>query len=211
MFIYHYVSIICFLRREEWAYAEWFSSPQEWASRETPRSAHQAAVLLTPWCPAAWGLKTPWCNSTRRAVPCTRVRIWKAGRREAWDATGMKSDTFMTAHTTLCCRVPSGRKFGFNCSLLECIQLNLSPFLTPFFTSSYPQQQFGQQGPPGQQQFGPQGNPGQYGGMMMNGGMPASGGGGHMGQMGGQMGMNPMVMGRMPMGPDQVSAEGRRV
>lgn len=47
--------------------------------------------------------------------------------------------------------------------------------------------------------------------MMMNGGMPASGGGGHMGQMGGQMGMNPMVMGRMPMGPDQVGAEGRRV
>ncbi|XP_041801884.1 nuclear receptor coactivator 3-like [Chelmon rostratus] len=69
--------------------------------------------------------------------------------------------------------------------------------------SSYPQQQFGQQGPPGQQQFGQQGNPGQYGGMMMNGGMPASGGGGHMGQMGGQMGMNPMVMGRMSMGPDQ--------
>ncbi|KAJ4934720.1 hypothetical protein JOQ06_007504 [Pogonophryne albipinna] len=78
-------------------------------------------------------------------------------------------------------------------------------------TSSYPQQQFGQQGPPGQQQFGQQGNPGQYGGMMMNGGMPASGGGGHMGQMGGQMGMNPMVMGRMPMGPDQVGAERRRV
>lgn len=68
--------------------------------------------------------------------------------------------------------------------------------------SSYPQQQFGQQGPPGQQQFVQQGNPGQYGGMMMNGGMPSSGGG-HMGQMGGQMGMNPMVMGRMPMGPDQ--------
>lgn len=68
--------------------------------------------------------------------------------------------------------------------------------------SSYPQQQFGQHGPPGQQQFGSQGNPGQYGGMMMNGGMPASGGG-HMGQMGGHMGMNPMVMGRMPMGPDQ--------
>uniref|UniRef100_A0AAQ4QZP1 DUF1518 domain-containing protein n=1 Tax=Gasterosteus aculeatus aculeatus TaxID=481459 RepID=A0AAQ4QZP1_GASAC len=44
-----------------------------------------------------------------------------------------------------------------------------------------------------QQQFGPQGNPGQYGGMMINGGMP----------MGGQMGMNPMVMGRMQMGPDQ--------
>lgn len=45
----------------------------------------------------------------------------------------------------------------------------------------------------------------------MNGGMPASGGGGHMGQMGGQMGMNPMVMGRMPMGPDQVGADGRSV
>lgn len=59
--------------------------------------------------------------------------------------------------------------------------------------SSYPQQQFGQHGGPGQQQ---------YGGMMMNGGMP-SGGAGHMGQMGGHMGMNPMVMGRMPMGPDQ--------
>lgn len=69
--------------------------------------------------------------------------------------------------------------------------------------SSYPQQQFGQQGPPGQQQFSQQGTPSQYGGMMMNGGMPAGGGGGHMGQMGGQMGMNPMVMGRMPMGPDQ--------
>ncbi|XP_038127460.1 nuclear receptor coactivator 3-like isoform X2 [Cyprinodon tularosa] len=68
--------------------------------------------------------------------------------------------------------------------------------------SSYPQQQFGPQAPLGQQQFGQQGNPGQYGGMMMNGAMPASGGG-HMGQMGGQMGMNPMVMGRMPMGPDQ--------
>lgn len=37
---------------------------------------------------------------------------------------------------------------------------------------------------------------------MMNGGMPASGGGGHMSQMG----MNPMMMGRMPMGPDQVCA-----
>lgn len=66
-------------------------------------------------------------------------------------------------------------------------------FLSLSFTSSYAQQQFGQQG-----------NPGQYGGMMMNGGMPANGGGGHMGQMGGQMGMNPMAMGRMPMGPDQV-------
>lgn len=61
------------------------------------------------------------------------------------------------------------------------------------FSSSYAQQQFGQQG-----------NPGQYGGMMMNGGMPANGAGGHMGQMGGQMGINPMTMGRMPMGPDQV-------
>uniref|UniRef100_A0A8C8GLF7 Nuclear receptor coactivator 3 n=1 Tax=Oncorhynchus tshawytscha TaxID=74940 RepID=A0A8C8GLF7_ONCTS len=59
-------------------------------------------------------------------------------------------------------------------------------------------------GNPGQQQFAQQGNPGQYGGIMINGGMPANGGGGHMGQMGGQMGMNPMVMGRMPMGPDQV-------
>ncbi|XP_033825313.1 nuclear receptor coactivator 3-like [Periophthalmus magnuspinnatus] len=59
--------------------------------------------------------------------------------------------------------------------------------------SSYPQQQFAQHGGPGQQQ---------YGGMMMNGGM-SSGGAGHMGQMGGHMGMNPMVMGRMPMGPDQ--------
>nr|XP_057908137.1 nuclear receptor coactivator 3-like isoform X2 [Doryrhamphus excisus] len=74
--------------------------------------------------------------------------------------------------------------------------------------SSYPQQQFSQQVPPGQQQqFGQQGNPGQYGGMMMNGGMAAGGGGGgHMGQMGGQIGMNPMVMGRM-MGPDQVGAQ----
>lgn len=41
---------------------------------------------------------------------------------------------------------------------------------------------------------------------MMNGSMPASGAGGHMGQMGGQMGINPMTMGRMPMGPDQVTA-----
>lgn len=43
---------------------------------------------------------------------------------------------------------------------------------------------------------------------MMNGGMAASGGGGHMGQMGGQMGVNPMVMGRLPMGPDQVCTVG---
>uniref|UniRef100_A0A674BJC2 Nuclear receptor coactivator 3 n=1 Tax=Salmo trutta TaxID=8032 RepID=A0A674BJC2_SALTR len=62
----------------------------------------------------------------------------------------------------------------------------------------------GGMGNPGQQQFAQQGNPGQYGGIMINGGMPANGGGGHMGQMGGQMGMNPMVMGRMPMGSDQV-------
>ncbi|XP_037102076.1 nuclear receptor coactivator 3-like isoform X1 [Syngnathus acus] len=68
--------------------------------------------------------------------------------------------------------------------------------------SSYPPQPFGQQVPPGQQQFGQQGNPAQYGGMMMNGGMASGGGAGHMGQMGGQMGMNPMVMGRM-MGQDQ--------
>ncbi|XP_077368804.1 nuclear receptor coactivator 3-like isoform X2 [Festucalex cinctus] len=67
-------------------------------------------------------------------------------------------------------------------------------------SSSYPPQPFGQQVPPGQQQFGQQGNPGQYGGMVMNGGMATSGG--HMGQMGGQMGMNPMMMGRM-MGQDQ--------
>lgn len=122
----------------------------------------------------------------------------------------MKSKTFTTGTTTVP-QMPSGRKFGFSLSFLECAQLNPSSFLSLSFTSSYPQQQFGQQGPPGQQQFGQQGNPGQYGGMMMNGGMPASGGGGHMGQMGGQMGMNPMVMGRMPMGPDQVGAEGRRV
>lgn len=56
----------------------------------------------------------------------------------------------------------------------------------------------------GQQQFGQQGAGGQYGGMMMNGGMGANGGGGHMGQMPGQMNMNPMMMSRMPMGPDQV-------
>uniref|UniRef100_A0A8C9TF98 Nuclear receptor coactivator 3 n=1 Tax=Scleropages formosus TaxID=113540 RepID=A0A8C9TF98_SCLFO len=49
-----------------------------------------------------------------------------------------------------------------------------------------------------------QGNPSPYGGMMMNGSMPVSGGNGtHMGQMPGQMGVNPMGMGRMPMGPEQ--------
>ncbi|XP_023693852.1 nuclear receptor coactivator 3 isoform X2 [Paramormyrops kingsleyae] len=61
--------------------------------------------------------------------------------------------------------------------------------------SSYPQQQFGQQG-----------NPGSYGGMMMNGSMPVNGSAGHMGQMQGQMmagQMNSMGMGRMPMGPEQ--------
>ncbi|XP_051913041.1 nuclear receptor coactivator 3-like [Hippocampus zosterae] len=68
--------------------------------------------------------------------------------------------------------------------------------------SSYPPQPFSQQVPPGQQQFVQQGNPGGYGAMMMNGGMAASGGAAHMGPMGGQMGMNPMVMGRM-MGQDQ--------
>lgn len=83
------------------------------------------------------------------------------------------------------------------------------------FFSSYPQQQFAQQG-----------NQGQFGPMMMNNSMggpgPVSGAGaGQMGQMGGQMqgqmpgqmqgqmqgqmGMNSMVMGRMPMGPDQVN------
>lgn len=71
--------------------------------------------------------------------------------------------------------------------------------------NSYPQQQFPQQG-----------NQGQFGPMMMNNSMggpgPVSGAGaGQMGQMPGQrhgqmqsqMGMNPMGMGRMPMGPDQ--------
>lgn len=41
----------------------------------------------------------------------------------------------------------------------------------------------------------------------MNGGIPTGGGGAHMGQMG----MNPMVMGRMSMGPDQVCAENGRL
>ncbi|KAJ8259705.1 hypothetical protein GJAV_G00172470 [Gymnothorax javanicus] len=54
------------------------------------------------------------------------------------------------------------------------------------------------------QQLAQQGNPSSYGGMMMNGSMPVSAGNGaHMGQMQGQMGMNPMAMGRMPMGPEQ--------
>lgn len=63
------------------------------------------------------------------------------------------------------------------------------------------------------QQFPQQGNQGQFGPMMMNNSMggpgPVSGAGaGQMaqmpGQMQGQMGMNSMGMGRMPMGPDQV-------
>uniref|UniRef100_A0A8C6U301 Nuclear receptor coactivator 3 n=1 Tax=Neogobius melanostomus TaxID=47308 RepID=A0A8C6U301_9GOBI len=65
------------------------------------------------------------------------------------------------------------------------------------------------------QQFPQQSNQGQFGPIMMNnnsmvGPGPVSGaGGGQMGQMPGQMqgqmGMNPMGMGRMPMGPDQVT------
>lgn len=64
-----------------------------------------------------------------------------------------------------------------------------------------------------QQQFPQQSNQGQFGPIMMNnnsmgGPGPVSGaGGGQMGpmpgQMQGQMSMNPMGMGRMPMGPDQ--------
>ncbi|XP_041112633.1 nuclear receptor coactivator 3-like isoform X2 [Polyodon spathula] len=54
--------------------------------------------------------------------------------------------------------------------------------------SSYPQQQFAQQG-----------NPGSYNSMMMNGTMPLNGSGAHMTQMN----MNPMAMGGMPMGPEQ--------
>ncbi|XP_034023135.1 nuclear receptor coactivator 3 isoform X2 [Thalassophryne amazonica] len=68
-------------------------------------------------------------------------------------------------------------------------------------SSSYPQQQFTQQG-----------NQGQFGPMMMSSSMggPGPGSGASVGQMGqmpgqmqGQMGMNPMGMGRMPVGPDQ--------
>lgn len=63
------------------------------------------------------------------------------------------------------------------------------------------------------QQFPQQGNQGQFGPMMMNNSMGGPGsvsgaGAGQMaqmpGQMQGQMGMNSMGMGRMPMGPDQV-------
>lgn len=74
------------------------------------------------------------------------------------------------------------------------------------FSSSYPQQQFPQQG--NQSQFGPMmmnnsiGGPGPVSGATSGqmGQMP----GPRHGQMQGQMGMNPMGMGRMPMGPDQV-------
>lgn len=57
-----------------------------------------------------------------------------------------------------------------------------------------------------QQQYPQQGAPGQYGGMMMNGSMQGGvngNGAGQMPPMQGQMGMNAMGMGRMPMGPDQ--------
>lgn len=59
---------------------------------------------------------------------------------------------------------------------------------------------------PQQQQYPQQGAPGQYGGMMMNGSMQGGVNGNSAGQMPpmqGQMGMNTMGMGRMPMGPDQ--------
>lgn len=76
----------------------------------------------------------------------------------------------------------------------------MSLLLLVWSFSSFPQQQFPQQG-----------NQGQFGPMMMNsmgGPGPVSGASaGQMGQMPGQMGqmgMNPMVMGRMPMGSDQV-------
>lgn len=67
-----------------------------------------------------------------------------------------------------------------------------------FLSSPYPQQQFTQQS-----------NQGQFGSMMMNSSMSGPGpvgssGAGQLGQMQGQIGMNPMGMGRMPMGPDQV-------
>ncbi|KAI5614461.1 nuclear receptor coactivator 3 isoform X2, partial [Silurus asotus] len=62
--------------------------------------------------------------------------------------------------------------------------------------NSYPQQQ---------QQFSQQGAPVQYGGMMMNGAMQGGvNGPGQMMPMQGQMGMNSMGIGRMPLGPDQV-------
>lgn len=80
------------------------------------------------------------------------------------------------------------------------------PILFFWFSSTYPQQQFPQQG-----------NQGQFGPMMMNTSMggpgPVTGAGAgqigqipgqRQGQMQGQIGMNPMGMGRMPMGPDQV-------
>ncbi|XP_051956918.1 nuclear receptor coactivator 3-like [Xyrauchen texanus] len=57
-----------------------------------------------------------------------------------------------------------------------------------------------------QQQYPQQVAPGQYGGMMMNGSMQGGVNGnvaGQMPPMQGQMAMNAMGMGRMPMGPDQ--------
>uniref|UniRef100_A0A1A8GDJ4 Nuclear receptor coactivator 3 n=1 Tax=Nothobranchius korthausae TaxID=1143690 RepID=A0A1A8GDJ4_9TELE len=59
-----------------------------------------------------------------------------------------------------------------------------------------------------QQQFPQQSSQGQFGPMMMNNTMSGSGpvggsGVGPMAQMQGQMGMNPVGMGRMSMGPDQ--------
>lgn len=136
--------------------------------------------------------------------------MYQGADMKGWSQGGMGRNRYEIKHTHYN-TVPSDAKKEKVC--LQCFfsriqtvilvphsprgNLELKPsFLFLFSTSSYPQQQFGQQG-----------NPGQYGGMMMNGGMPASGGGGHMGQMGGQMGMNPMVMGRMPMGPDQVGAD----
>uniref|UniRef100_A0A8C1GCX9 Nuclear receptor coactivator 3 n=1 Tax=Cyprinus carpio TaxID=7962 RepID=A0A8C1GCX9_CYPCA len=65
----------------------------------------------------------------------------------------------------------------------------------PLISNSYSQQQYPQQGAPGQ-----------YGGMMINGSMQGGvngNGAGQMPPMQGQMGMNAMGMGRMPMGPDQ--------
>lgn len=80
---------------------------------------------------------------------------------------------------------------------LYSVYLNFSPVY--LFPSSYSQQQ----------QYPQQGAPGQYGGMMMNGSMQGGvngNGAGQMPPMQGQMGMNAMGMGRMPMGPDQVQA-----
>lgn len=134
--------------------------------------------------------------------------MYQGADMKGWSQGGMGRNRYEIKHRDYNTMLSDVIREKVCCQLFfpwaRAVRLNLSSSLSLFSTSSYPQQQFGQQGPPGQQQFGQQGNPGQYGGMMMNGGMPASGGGGHMSQMGGQMGMNPMVMGRMPMGPDQV-------